>query len=793
MNSNRIFINKELDLDILRTVIKRYWLLISVIFLLSFLGAFIYLRYTKAIYQSDMLIQISKEDTGKEVINFENINNNDNISAEIELLRSQFLFEKAISSLSMNVSHYSKGSILTEEKYLQSSFNVTPFSLNDSSLCNVPIFLRADESNKRNITLEFSLKGKDYKINGKLNERIKHNLFDISIKTANFETFKYDISKNELYFTFNSSETLTNKYLPGLTITPIDFKAKTIQISYKSNNAILSKDITSAVGNAFFDYDDDIQKESAEKILEFISNQLDSLSIEVKSSRDSITDYQRKENIPDPESYSTSLNTNISKLQDILFELEEEKYTLKLIESKIQSNTNRLEIYKLLPVLYNKSFESTLGKQIEALLAKLERKEDLLFEVTEQNSSIQELNGQIKNNISIINRSVNAISERIEDKRKVIISQISNSEKQYFELPEKKIELNRLKNLQSLNEKYYTMLTEKKVLYSISNAGYTSLNKTLSKAYLPKTPISPKKIKIYTGFGFFGLLVGFVFLFYKYVSYNEINSLEDLRKILPENARILGAIPFYKNALQYSQLIVEEAPKSMIAEAMRNIRSNLTFIDPDAKLIAISSSISGEGKTFVALNLAGIIAMSGKKTIIIDLDLRKPKIHLGLNEDNQKGISNILSGSYTYKECVKNTSLKNLDIITAGPLPPNPSELILSKKFDDLIAKLKEEYDTVIIDNPPVGLVSDGIKTLSQANIPIYIFKANYSKRQFVERVKELKEIQKIDKLNVILNGLKVGKGRYGYGYNGYYEDIIPQKKSIFTRILDNGNKRRKN
>ena len=786
-NTSRIFINKDFDPDIFKTVLRRTWSVLLIFVLFSLATAFIYLRYTKSVYQSEMLIQITKEDTGKEVIDFENINSNDNISAEIELLRSQFLFDKAINSLNMHVSHYSKGNILTEEKYLQSTFNVTVYALFDSSLCNIPIYLSKMNEDDRMLTLKFNHLDKECNITIELEERVKNDYFDIQIKTANFSSFQQDISENELYFIFNTPESLSEKYLPNLTITPIDLNAKTIEIAYQSNNAALSRDIANAVGTAFFAYDNENQRESSEKILAFISNQLDSLNTEVTASRDSITRFQRLQNMLDPESYTTALNSNITKLQDALFELEDEKYTLTLIQEKLNGNTNRLEIYKLLPALYNKSFEEILGSQIESLLNKLEQKEDLLFNVTEKSTSITSLNDRIDREMRTISKTIETIAERIESKRKVLVEQIAAYEKEYFALPEKKIELARLKKLESLNEKYYTLLTEKKVLYSISNAGYTSNNKVLRKAGLPANPISPNHSKMYIAFLFLGFLIGAFYLFYKYVSYNEINNLDDLKKILPENTNVLGSVPLYKKAMKHSQLLIAEAPKSMIAEAMRNIRSNLTFIDPNAQLIAISSSVSGEGKTFVALNLAGIIAASGKKTVIIDLDLRKPKIHLGANVDNLKGVSNILCDTYTVKECIKKTPIPELDIITAGPIPPNPSELILSPKFDTFLETLKTEYDIIIIDNPPVGLVSDGLKTLSKADIPIYIFKANYSGRQFIEKVKELEKIQKIKHLNVILNGLKVSKGRsgygYGYGYGGYYEEEN-EGKSILQRLF---------
>ena len=266
-----------------------------------------------------------------------------------------------------------------------------------------------------------------------------------------------------------------------------------------------------------------------------------------------------------------------------------------------------------------------------------------------------------------------------------------------------------------------------------------------------------------------GFILGFANLFYKFLTFNEINLLDDLVKLLPDHVTTLGGVPLVKNDMQYSQLLAFDFPKSQLAESFRNIRTNLNYIKTTYQTIAITSSISGEGKTFVALNLAGILAMSGKKTILIDLDLRKPKIHLGFNVQNDKGMSGLIINQYPISECIQKSNLELLDFITAGPIPPNPSELIISESFKEKLAELKTMYDIIIIDNPPVGLVSDGIKNLTDADIPIYVFKSHYSKRTFIKKIDDLFEMQQLKSLNVILNGVKSTRkgGSYGYGY-GY-------------------------
>jgi tyrosine-protein kinase Etk/Wzc len=344
------------------------------------------------------------------------------------------------------------------------------------------------------------------------------------------------------------------------------------------------------------------------------------------------------------------------------------------------------------------------------------------------------------------------------------------------------MEFSRLASIKDLNEKYFMLLMDKKSSYAISTAGYTSKNVVLQEASLAVQPIYPMGKLIYIIALAIGLFFSIGILALKYVTHDEINTESDIEDIIT-NVSFLGNIPLTKNPNPFSQLVVHERPKSAITEAFRGIRSNLNFINPDARIYAVSSSISGEGKTFICLNFAGIKAMAGKKTILLDLDLRKPKIHIGLNSSNDKGMSTLLSRQHTLEDCIQKSPIENLDFIPAGPNPPNPSELILSENMDNTIEKLKEFYDIIVIDNPPIGIVTDGMKIFSKADCSIYVFKAGYSKQTFAYRVRSLYESKKIKSLNVLLNGSRtLGAYGYGYGYGGYYED--DKKKPWYSKLL---------
>jgi capsular exopolysaccharide synthesis family protein len=246
---------------------------------------------------------------------------------------------------------------------------------------------------------------------------------------------------------------------------------------------------------------------------------------------------------------------------------------------------------------------------------------------------------------------------------------------------------------------------------------------------------------------------------------------------------VLGVVPsstFSSNAM----LHVVNSPKSMASEAFRTLRTNLDFFksSSDHKTIAISSTVSGEGKSFIAMNLGGVLAMSKKKVVLLDLDMRKPKANLPAPfNENSKGMSTVLIQKNTWQECVIKTSLENLDYLASGPHPPNPSELLLNGAFEKVLSDLKHHYDYIIMDTPPVGLVTDGIMAMKRADVSIYIFRANYSKKEFLSNLNRIININKFSNITTLLNAVPVSdKKNYGYGY--YEESHKRGIKSLFRK-----------
>jgi len=769
-------LNKEFDFDIVKTVFKNNWYIIPIVILIGLSASFIFLRYTKPIYQSSAVIQRTSKDEGKRILEIDNFDQESILSEDVELLRSTFLLEKALRNLNLKISYYSEGKILTEEKYLQSPYHVTFLELRDSSLIGKPIYVR-NNNEELELIVNKTKNEKVYKISK--DGIIDNDDFNLIFKINNSDRFWQAVDANQLYFIFNDYKSLTNILHKDLNVSVVNGEAKTIQIGFKSNNSSLSSNIVGSVIETFFNYDLEKKSKSSENILTFIDDQLDTVYHQLKLSEDDIQEFRDGNNAKDPISFKDNIISQIDLLQTQSLNAELEFELIKDLDFGVNSK-NRIDVYNLIPSITGTRFQGLLEGQINKLHGLLVSIEDASYGMTTDNDAVKKLNTNIDIQIETINRTLVSVKKQVKRKRDNILNKIKRLEGKLYGVPAKEMAMSRLKRKFNLNEKYYSLLIEKRTQYEISKAGYTMDNLVLQEPSIPKL-ISPQKKIIYIGLFVVSIIISFLILVLKYITFNVIHNENELKKLVPENIGFLGVVPKANTEGSNSTLMVHLKPKSMLAETYRNIRSNLHFIMDSKKsnVIAISSSISGEGKTFVALNLAGILTMSGKKVLVLDLDLRKPKVHLGFNATNLDGLSSILAGKNKWRNCIQQTELENLEFISAGVIPPNPSELILNGILDDIIVEMKSIYDYIIIDNPPVGIVSDGVKVLNNADCSIYVFRANYSKRIFANKIRELLDSDKVEKLFMVLNDVDIHKDSYGYGYGygGYYEEDSKQKK----------------
>ncbi len=792
-------INDELDIKLFLYISKKNVLFPIVFILIALLGSWLYIRYTPPVYQTSAVIQMGSQNEASRVLPTANIYEDD-LAKQIELMRSNTFLKRALQRLPLEVSYFSEGRVLNFEMYRNAPFNIDAV-VKDPSIYGVPIYL--DFIDPENVSLTFELKGESIKRKVHINGINQLPEMDVKVDIHNFDNIREQqnlFSRNSFFFILNNPNNLVRSYSSDIRINVLNSAAKTIQVSYQGTNAQKASDIVNIIADEFSIYDLEKKAESANNVLQFIDAQLDMLFDKLSESELELQQFRKEHGINDITlTPPPTLQGRIADFENQIITLQLEKNILLEIEKNL--NVEDVDVYRLIAILSGSEFKTGISGMLNALEELLIEREKLLYEVTPESRQIEYLNYQIEIQKKMLVESITNLKENIENSIEELNEKIYTFEEALLEQSGRYslIEYSMLERVHSINERFYNQLVEKKAEYSISKAGYVSRSVLLERSQTPGQPIYPKPRGIYLSSLLAAIFLGLGVFLLKYLFYNEIPSLHDILKYT--QASVIGVIPRYKSDIPSNQLLVLKKPKSLIAESLRAIRTNLQFInnDPGPKMVAVTSTISGEGKTFFAINLAGILAFSNKKVIVIDFDMRKPKIHLGFNVENVKGVSTILSKIDEIDDCIQSSKVENLEFITAGPVPPNPSELILTSRMDEMITYLKSKYDYVIVDNPPVGIVTDGMKSILMADYPVYLFKANYSKRMFIQNVNRLISESHIRNLSVVLNAVDKEYSSYGYdkgysygyyyggysaGYGYYDEDHSVRKKSFLRRLL---------
>ncbi len=791
--------SKDFEFGLFIFIAKRSVWFCAFFFVAAGLLSFVYLRYAPIIYESSTVIQINTSNNANKVLQVANIyeyEDQNEVASTIELLRSKIFLKRALATLPLDVSYFAEGTFKTNEHYKNSFYRVE-YKLKAAEIYGTQIRVQFAANGKTG-ELSYGAESGAYTAKFKCNEWFETPNASFLITVDPKQSSLLQDSKNKYYFTVNDMDILSGQYYPRLGVTMLNDAARTISITFSDNSPVKANDVVTALSREFISYDVERRSKSAANILDFIESQLDTVYKQLKISENSLQDFRRNHNINDNEDETRFYLERYGAIENQLTQVQLEEQVLTEIETKIAGNSVS-NVNALLSLLAGSEYQPNISNQLNALYKLLSDRSDALRVAKEGSEIIQDYDFKIETQKRLLIGSIKSIRESVTSKRRGLNEKLGEYKAKIGTSPEDETRYAGLQRLFSINEKFYTLLLEKRTEYEISKAGFTPLHMVLEKSAVPSFPISPNRLNTLLAAFLLAVIASLILVVYRYITHDTINSLNDISKLTNATISALGIIPKYSREIPVSQLLIDKNPKSMIAEAFRTLRTNLEFIDntPGPKVMAVTSTISGEGKTFVAINLAGIIAYSGKRVIILDLDMRKPKIHKGFNTENTRGMSTILIGKDSIADCTRQSSLENLFFITAGPTPPNPSELIISKKMDEIVEELKKTYDLIIIDNPPVGLVTDGIATIRKADYPIYIFRAEYSRRNFVQIADRLYNESGIKRLSVVLNGVDATRKNYGYNYGygygygygysegyGYYDEKPEENKKPFSRFM---------
>ncbi len=763
-------IENDFELGLFLHILKRNLIIIAVFFVVAFLVCFVFLRYTQPVYESFTTIKINQNNNANKVLTLQmdevGTGSENSLAEAIEIIKSKVFLARVVNRLDMSISYFNRGTFKNFEIYKTSPV-IAKVNKKSDDVYRSPIYFRFDNIENG----EYSLNGNDwlpFKFNN-WNVTPKLDIKFIVNPIFKEEEVKRSLQneKKSMFLMVHSQTEIINIVKGGLEVKSYNDFAKTLKVTSKNEDPNKAADIANAVSDEFLVYDVEQQSESSNSILNFINGQIRDVYSELKSSEDTLDKFKKNNNFnSNSERIITSNITRLTSIEDQILKYELEEKILEDIQGNFSKNS-KIDIYQLLTATIGTESESSVKNLVDDLKKLLQSKENLLYQVTPNSENIKALNFQIDNQKELLVSGVASLISKTRSKILNLKQKAKGFADNSVSLPQNETEYARLFRLFSVNEKYYTLLMEKRTEFSIAKAGFVSQNIILENASTNNNPVSPNKIKIFTFAFVSALLLSLLTVFFKYILHDKIYSLNEIIKSSNANVSVLGIVPKHNVKMENSKLIVDKQVKSIISESFRALRSNLAYInnDVDSKVIAATSSISGEGKTFVSINIAGILALAGKKVVIIDLDLRKPSIHKGFNLNNDIGTSLFLINKKTVFECIKKSELPNLDVITSGPIPPNPSELIINGQLDKAISELKAHYDYIVLDTPPIGLVTDGIPAILKADFPIYIFRADYSRKNFVQLMDRLYNDHKLSNLSVVLNNVDLARNTYGYNY----------------------------
>lgn len=722
-------------------------------------------RYTKPLYQSSSILKLDIKSEAS-VLGLSQIGENqnfNNISSEIELLRSRLFFDKVLDAVDLSVSVYTVGNILNDEKYPNSPLEID-YKIYNQAYYDRPFYLDVVDNDRCKLT--YSQDNVSIEKEYNFGEIIENGHFLLKIsKTPNYNA---DISGEDYFFVINSRNSLINYLSSNLTVEPLNLNANTIQVSFSDYNKYKARDLVNAIDTIYLNYTREEKNKANTQKVQFLDERLSETENRLNDFEDYLEDFTIQNK-------TTDLENNIAATIQQLNAIDSQRFNINIRLSRLLEIKQKIEQGDSIKVGFTdmKLLSGDLRNKINSLNELIMEKEVLSGSYNANTQAYKKKESEINILITILKSGLDQYISELKDQEEMLKDRKRKLEIEFVGLPAKNTEFTKNQRYYSLYEEFYLSLMQRKAEFQLALAGTVTDFKILSPASLPDKPISPDKWMIYCIGLIGGFLISFFYVGLVYVSNNKINSQAELERIT--NTPILGSIPFYADEkMPFSKLVIDHSSNSEISEAFRAIRTNMQFLLPvmNPATVSISSTVSNEGKTFLGINLGAAFALSGRKVLLLDLDMRRPKIHRIFGQENtRRGISTLLIEKDNLEDCVKQTPVNGFHYIPAGPTPPNPSELLLSEQFNNLIEKVCKIYDLVILDTPPIGIVTDGVLVMKRSDLQIFIIRADYSKRDFIENLERQRNIHQFSNLTIVLNGVyRSARQNYGNGYgSGYY------------------------
>jgi len=769
-NEESLYTEKSVDYKKIFFRALRYWYIVAIFLVLGTGGGIYLYKTTLPLHQISTLLLISdnqgqqptigSEEGALPGINLGSINNVDN---QLIIITSAKQIEKTLNQLDFTVSYYQKDLFLTKEIYKNSPFKVVP-DTTAIDLKNGHFHLEFISEKEFYLAIEGN---EEFKEKHSFFERIDIPGYAFSVLPASEELDPSDYVNEKYSFRFNTLNWLIKHYKRKVNIIPVKKGSSIYEISLQENNIKKGKDFLNQLAKNSVNYTLEKKNQIANNTITFIEKQLVGVGDSLSEAKNVLEKFRSRNEMMDISMQGQIIIQQSQELENQKTNLTKQLDYYNYLSEYIQSNQ---DVLNLLPPSAQGIENPVLNQMIGELSNLNAEKSSLQFNSKIENPSIARINRRIttlKNSIlqqtqSNIITTSNSISD--------LNTRLLQLSSQIRRLPKTEQALFDIERKFQTTDKMYTYLMERRSEAQLAKASNMPDNDIIEVS-ATRGQVIPDPRRIIILIILIGIFIPSIIIFLIIYLNNKILDKDDLENItqLP----FIGTIPV--KSKKELGLVTVHQPRSILAESVRSIRTAIDFypITSNSRTILVTSSLPGEGKSFCAVNLAASYAQLGKKTVLIGFDLRKPTINNFLNlKMNGHGLSRFLVKDHdlTNNHIIEATEIPSLEVIPTGEIPPNPVELIAGPQTQTLLKELKQLYDIIIIDTPPIGLVTDAQLLARHADINLLVTRHNITPKPLLEQLLNDQKIKNMKNLCLLLNGLPASQRGYNYNY-GYGSD----------------------
>jgi capsular exopolysaccharide synthesis family protein len=680
-----------------------------------------------------------------------------NLQNEIGILRSFDLNHKVMYKLpDFHIVYTAIGrrGIAESRLYRRSPFVVYAEDVN-SQPAGVRVDIKIDSPEKYTMSIE----AYDYEGQHAFGEHFSQFGFDFYIYPRHKDVPVYgEGESNRYYFYFVRPATLANIYRSKLSVNPVEEDATLVTLSVTGSVPEQEADYLDSLMATYLELGLEWKNQAAEQTLRFIDGQLNLISDSLRLAENKMENFRMDNRFVD---LTTEGNLVLQRLER--YEMEKNSLNLQMqyYEYLKEYLSSRNETGLIVSPSVMGIDDPMLIRLVEELSGLQLQQKQLGFTVRDDQPAANLVTGKVEQARNALQENVTNSINQLKISMRDVDGRIAQVNEELGRLPGTERKLVSIQRDFDLNSTVYNFLLEKRAEAGIAKASNIAVNKIIDTAEpYNAIRIKPKTRQNYMLAMILGLLLPAIAVVIIDLMNNKVIDKKDIEKVT--KVPILG---FISHSTHGNEIPVVEKPGSTLSESFRSIRTSLKYLIPDDKpaVISVTSTVSGEGKTFVAVNLAAIISLLGRKTLLIGLDLRKPRIHRILGLDNSVGMSTFLSGNSGYEKSIQKTRIENLWYASSGPVPPNPAELIERQTMADFLDEARKHFDYIIIDTPPVAIVTDALLLSRLTDVTLFVVRQRYTSRNTLSLIDEIYRGHEIKNPGIVVNDISMS-GYYGYG-----------------------------